>query len=392
MSKNIVICFDGTWNTLDSGYPPTNVQTTAMAIAPKSDDGQTQPVFYDEGVGSGKVAVARKLDKFLGGAFGLGLMQNIEDAYRFLIFNYETGDKIFIFGFSRGAFSARSLAGLIRNCGIPRKNRVSYIRDAIDLYKSRDKEQSPDAEQSKQFRKSHGVPGHMGDTEHNVDIEYIGIWDTVGALGVPRHLFFANYFNKAFQFHDCRLSRSVKSARHAVAIDENRRIFDASVWDNLAELNKDAIAANSDPLPYLQQWFPGDHGSVGGGGTEVGLSEGAFVWVIQGAMHRGLKIEESVLEDSLRLINHKASLNCMGQKGPVYNLYRFVTRKSRSGPDIFTDLSNISTMARDRFVESAEELPERKLYRPRSLRPFEEAVLQEHEARQTQGTNHSDTV
>ena len=112
--KNIVLCFDGTWNTADAAYP-TNVVKTAQLILPDDSTGADQVVFYDAGVGSMQVAFGSSINNFLGGAFGVGLMENIEDAYRFLTFNYTPGDKIFIFGFSRGAYSARSFGGLIRS-------------------------------------------------------------------------------------------------------------------------------------------------------------------------------------------------------------------------------------------------------------------------------------
>lgn len=367
--KNIVICFDGTWNTLDSVFPATNVVMTAERVLPVTASGQPQIVFYDEGVGSGKVGVASRLDRVLGGAFGLGLMQNIEDAYRFLIFNYVTGDKIFIFGFSRGAFSARSLAGLIRNCGILQRKCADLIGYAVRLYKNRDKENGPDAENSVDFRKINGVPGFEGDTDHNVPVEYIGVWDTVGALGVPRHLFFANYFNKGFQFHDHKLSSSVRSARHALAIDEDRRNFAATPWENINILNQQKGAADlpADERPYLQQWFPGDHSSVGGGGTEFGLAAAALLWILEGAQNRGLEFDNNELAVIRAYIDHTASLNCMGEEQPV-GLLSLLTRKSRPGPDA-PELSQISSIARKRFAEAADQLPEKKLYRPRPLRP-----------------------
>src|SRR5262249_4327192 len=121
--KNIVVCFDGTWNTADAEYP-TNVVKTAQLVVPTDARGVAQVVFYDQGVGSMQVAFGNAINNFLGGAFGVGLMDNIESAYRFLAFNYEPDDRIFIFGFSRGAFSARSFGGLVRTCGILRKEHV----------------------------------------------------------------------------------------------------------------------------------------------------------------------------------------------------------------------------------------------------------------------------
>jgi uncharacterized protein (DUF2235 family) len=111
--KRLVICFDGTWNRLDAPHS-TNVVITAESVVPFARDDVAQVIFYDEGVGTGK------WEHFRGGIFGIGLVQNLADAYRFLIFNYTPGDQIYIFGFSRGAFTARSFAGMLSNCAILR--------------------------------------------------------------------------------------------------------------------------------------------------------------------------------------------------------------------------------------------------------------------------------
>ena len=131
--KNIVLCFDGTWNTADAEFP-TNVVKTAQLVLPMDGNEVDQVVFYDAGVGSMQVAFGASINNFLGGAFGVGLMENIEDAYRFLTFNYTPGDRIFIFGFSRGAYSARSFCGLIRTCGVLHKQHVGKVREAVTLY------------------------------------------------------------------------------------------------------------------------------------------------------------------------------------------------------------------------------------------------------------------
>ena len=149
--KRIVICSDGTWNTADQKnggeYRPTNVVKMARTISAVSKDGISQVVFYDEGVGADKWG----LDRLTGGAFGRGLDKNIEDAYRFLMRNYIKGDEIFLFGFSRGAYTVRSLAGLIRNCGLLKPINADKFKDAYDLYISKS---HPDSEYSKKFRKN----------------------------------------------------------------------------------------------------------------------------------------------------------------------------------------------------------------------------------------------
>jgi uncharacterized protein (DUF2235 family) len=225
--KNIVICFDGTWNTLDAQFP-TNVIKTAQLVSPADRQGVVQAVCYDEGVGSMEVAFGNTINRLLSGAFGFGLMDNIERAYRYLTFNYTPGDRIYIFGFSRGAFSARSFAGLLRACGILRKDRLHLFGKAIETYQSRNREAGPDAVELVQFRRENSFAVYTGEgnaavDQHPLSIEYVGVWDTVGSLGIPGNSIFASRFNRRYQFHDLALSRMVKSARHALAIDERRR-------------------------------------------------------------------------------------------------------------------------------------------------------------------------
>lgn len=381
--KNIVICFDGTWNTSDAP-DATNVVKTARLLSPLDPKGTVQVVFYDSGVGSERVAFGRSINNLLGGAFGVGLMNNIEDAYRFLIFNYTLGDRLFVFGFSRGAFSARSFGGLLRNCGILRKENINLVSEAIKRYRNRNPDPNIGADDPKQiqFRAEHSVPAWTGEAERKwrlenfdpsavneprLQIEYLGIWDTVGAMGVPGHIFFSNLFNKRFQFHDCALSRMVKNARHAVAIDERRRIFDATLWDNLPKLNKEAGFADSaiDKRPYLQQWFPGDHGSVGGGGDIVGLSNASLVWVIDGAVAQGLGVHTLELQKYRDKIDPFAPLQNMTK--PPFDITAYAMRKSRKALWELKE-SDLSWVARERLSAPAAKLPKRKAYLPRPLR------------------------
>jgi uncharacterized protein (DUF2235 family) len=237
--KKLVICCDGTWNRLDNRNV-TNVVRMAQAVASRAVDGSPQIVCYDEGVGSGR-AVAETTDRVLGGAFGSGLMTRVEQAYRFLAFNHDPGDEIYIFGFSRGAFTARSLAGLIRNCGIVEQRQARRIGEAIALYRERGPESHPDAEKSCAFRASVSPRAYLNERDlewrrrdggfreadcRRLRIRYLGVWDTVGALGIPAHIMFSSHFNKSYQFHDHNLSSVIESARHAVALDEFRRSYE----------------------------------------------------------------------------------------------------------------------------------------------------------------------
>jgi uncharacterized protein (DUF2235 family) len=366
--KNIVVCFDGTWNTADAAFP-TNVVKTAQMVLPTDAKGNGQVLFYDEGVGSMQVAFGASINNFLGGAFGVGLMENIEDAYRFLTFNYSAGDRIFIFGFSRGAFGARSFGGLIRTCGVLHKDHVGKVKEAVKLYKNRDREAGPDSGACAKFRTEFSAAAYTGNQgdRNALKIEYMGVWDTVGALGIPSGVPFARSFNKKYAFHDVTLSRMVNSARHALSIDERRRTFAPSRWRNIGELNTNMGQDGSGSLPYQQVWFPGDHASVGGGGDVNGLWQATLVWIVEGAKLRGLAVNEDVLAGYKRDIDYKASVYCM--KKPTFSFSSISLRRWRRGPEEAA-LTDVSDVAQQRLKAPATELFERKRYRPRSLRPF----------------------
>ena len=241
--KRLVLCCDGTWNRADQasdGEPcPTNVVKLAYRVAKRDPDNVPQIVYYDHGVGTGN-----PLDRLVGGAFGTGLEENIHDAYRFLIANYEEGDQIFLFGFSRGAFTARSLGGMIRNCGILKRASVGEYTAAIDLYRNRG--QHPTADPSARFRDRHSVCG-----DAPVKIRVIGVWDTVGALGIPIRAL-GRLTRGRYEFHDTELSGSVENGFHALAIDERRGPFAPTLWSEKPKGHR-----------VEQVWFAGVHGDVG---------------------------------------------------------------------------------------------------------------------------------
>lgn len=272
--KRLVLCCDGTWNRADqtsNGEPsPTNVVRLAYRVAKRDREGVPQIIYYDHGVGTGNT-----LDRLSGGAFGGGLEDNIHDAYRFLVANYEEGDDIFLFGFSRGAFTVRSIAGMIRNCGILRRESVRHYVDAIALYRDRDRD--PYHQDSVDFRGGHSVCG-----EATVPIRFIGVWDTVGALGVPvRGL--KGLTRRRHQFHDTELSGSVQHAFHALAIDERRAPFAPTLW--FEKPKEDQVVR--------QVWFAGVHSDVGGGYPQVGLSDIALDWMLENAQRSGgLAVEQ----------------------------------------------------------------------------------------------------
>jgi uncharacterized protein (DUF2235 family) len=301
--KRIVLCCDGTWNELDyTVRPVTNVVKLAQSIAPEGEDADGNPVkqlvFYDEGVGT---LEGESLD---GGGFGDGLIQNVVDAYNYLVFHYEPGDEVYIFGFSRGAYTARSVAGMIRNCGIIRREKAPFAADAFRLYKNR--KIKPDDDISKQFRLAYNdrrswmfedeAPDRARDyPQAQIKVDYLGVWDTVGQAGVPNVFNAIAGYAEDHGFHDLQLSSMVRRARHAVAIDEDRSVFRPTLWDQqkLAQCRSEAAddpARGNNPDCYMEKWFPGDHGSVGGGGDQTGLSDITLSWVVEGAARDGLKL------------------------------------------------------------------------------------------------------
>lgn len=303
--KRIAIFIDGTFNRTDWQHP-TNVVRLSRCV--KHFDRKTdtaQMVIYSPGVGSGRgnTALGRKLDRVFGGSLGWGLLDIIGETYRNLVIAYEQGDEVYIFGFSRGAFAARSLAGMIRSSGIAPRSHLGRIPEAVARYVSRAPETHPEHPHSFAFRADFAPDTatsraefnwrrKMGDqTAIQLTLPYLGVWDTVGALGLPAFLPFADRFNAQYQFHDTVLSSLVLSARQAVALDERRKTFPPHLWSNLADLNARCDTNGPRKAPaYLQQWFAGDHGSVGGGGSRIGLSSIAMHWVAMGAEDAGLAL------------------------------------------------------------------------------------------------------
>ncbi len=169
MTRRLVACSDGTWYTADRNTPG-NVVEMVRSVLPQAPDGTDQILFYDPGVGTGGV-----FDKYSGGMFGSGLSKNVLDVYRFLVHNYVEGDEIYLFGFSRGAYTVRSAAGLIRNCGLLHKEHAGRANEAFRIYRERD--EGPDTADAIHFREKY--------SRQPLRIKFIGVWDTVGALGIP---------------------------------------------------------------------------------------------------------------------------------------------------------------------------------------------------------------
>lgn len=269
--KRLVVCCDGTWNKPDN-ETVTNVEKIARTVQtdPRATGGVQQLVYYASGVGAGDY----RADKLLGGAFGFGLFHNMVACYRFLALNYEPDDQIFIVGFSRGAYTARSLAGMIARVGL--LTRVSLVEErlpaAVHWYQRKDLPAGAFGESVEEFKHDHCYPA---------PVHFLGVFDTVGALGVP------GFMRLAPRFHDVQLSPSVMRARHALAINETRLKFAPTFW----EAPDGATPATTEDPRVKQVWFEGAHSDVGGGYGDTGLSDTALLWMAREAHDAGLVLD-----------------------------------------------------------------------------------------------------
>ena len=280
---NLVVCCDGTWNTADQqegGVPtPTNVVRLYNLVAERDSDGVEQKKYYHPGVGTDGGPVSR----LLGGGIGLGLDRNIKSGYRWLCSNYTAGDRIFLFGFSRGAYTARSLGGMVTRFGLldPAGLSESTVWQRIDDlfangYRVKGVKRETFVEKGWSFK--------AGETGFDVPVHFIGVWDTVGALGIPDHLGLLNLIDdpQKHKFHDTELNPLVRHGRQALAIDEMRASFEPTLWTNTKDRD------------VQQLWFPGAHSDVGGGYREIGLSNGSLLWMVKEAKDKRLAINSDV--------------------------------------------------------------------------------------------------
>lgn len=271
-NKGIVLCFDGTWNTPGQVTSPceddsTNVFRFYERIGGENSEGRPQIKWYNKGVGT------EWLNRVRGGAFGLGLDKHILDGYRFLIKHYKPGDDIYLIGFSRGAYTARSLVGLIRNSGLLKNEDDDLIDRAYAIYRSKE---DVDSEHASAFRRANS---------REISIRFIGVWDTVGALGIPLKPF-AEFNSEQYGFHDLKLSSIVQNAFHAVAVDEHREPYAAALWGPQDMRDKERGQR------LEQIWFSGAHSDVGGGyeGAHP-IPDLTLRWMQKKAVECGLGVE-----------------------------------------------------------------------------------------------------
>jgi hypothetical protein len=257
--RRLVLCLDGTWNT-DDGQHVTNIVEIRDRILPEDTNGIPQRIYYDWGVGTGL-----GLDELIGGAFGAGMGAKIRSAYRFMSANFlqddEGATEIYIFGFSRGAYTARAVSGFLGAAGLLRPEHCNAENEeqVWKYYRTSPKDRLPADRlvyQEKLFP--------------HVRVRCLGIFDTVGARGIPVH-WFSKLNRVKYEFHDTELGSNVDVALHALAIDEKRSAFQPSVWA------KPPHAANE---RVEQVWFSGVHSNVGGGYEDSRLSQIALEWMM----------------------------------------------------------------------------------------------------------------
>src|ERR1700712_4807377 len=304
MPKNIVFCADGTWNGPNSGEDDDTPKTTnvwklflnlaadphsgAVVYATEQESSLTadgkclQVAKYLHGVGDSDNAII----KMLGGVFGWGLIARIVRGYTFISRNYEAGDHIFIIGFSRGSYTARALGGLIGDQGLL-KAKTLDLADPIVAYRNgiaawRAHRSNRVTAISKTWNSSivslfrdvtsfltQTPPIDPKDLVPGVEIQAIGVWDTVGAMGIPLYVESSDARVDVFRFADQSLSPAVLNGFHAISVDEERGDFTPTLWKERANVT--------------QVLFPGAHSDVGGGypstNNENGLSDGALAWM-----------------------------------------------------------------------------------------------------------------
>lgn len=239
----------------------------ARSVKYSCPDNVPQIVFYDGGVGTEGSGV----DRIMGGATGVGIDLNVQQLYTFLAMNYDEGDEIYMFGFSRGSYTVRSLVGMMNEAGLLYRSELDFIKEAYDLYRDN---VDIESEVAQKFRKEHS---------RRVPITLLACFDTVGALGIPKFAPFPFSLisnTEKYRFHDTKLCETIENAIHAVSIDEDMIPFAPTLM---------APHANVGSKQLTQKFLAGRHGGVGGGTeTTEPLARNALKFVVEEMERRGL--------------------------------------------------------------------------------------------------------
>jgi len=343
--KRLIVCCDGTWNNPEqeqNGIPaPSNVYKLYNALAMRGDDGVEQLKYYHPGVG-GEGGITEKV---LGGSLGVGIGRHICSAYHWLARHYQEGDAIFLFGFSRGAFTARSLSGVLFQ-GLPDLAGV----DAADGWKI------VHLIYQEAYRKQKGLDSPKIKKEwpffnqrKPTPIRFVGVWDTVGALGIPDDLELLNLFDNKenWEFHNVKLGKHIATARHAMALDEERSSFCVTRW------------SNADTHPDAQElWFPGVHADIGGGYLKDDLSNLALKWMLEEAGTAGLGFRAGIAASI------KGDAN-----GVLHRSYQGLFEKFRSRP------RNIPALVPANAANIHPAVFERQRFSPINYEPYHPTTL-----------------
>jgi uncharacterized protein (DUF2235 family) len=275
---------DGTWNRPEAN---TSVWRTKLLAADSGAEGAGQVAYYHEGVGS------KWYTRIHGGAIGAGLSANVAHAYGWLMEHYSEGDQVFLFGFSRGAFTARTLAGMIARCGLLHPGAPLSVGEVLRRYRD-SKPGTVGASRSllelgwlSQEEKSRlpQFDGWLLTHSRRVEIHFIGVWDTVGSLGIPVGA--VRGLSKSYQFHNTNPSVLYRNMFQALAIDEHRSPYRANLWTGFQPKGEELATLKPDQR-LEQRWFVGAHSNVGGGYRSDPLALVPLAWLLAKATESGL--------------------------------------------------------------------------------------------------------
>jgi uncharacterized protein (DUF2235 family) len=291
LKKRLAIFLDGTFNAVDDN---TNVWRLKSVCAPKGKDDADQFVYYAKGVNG-----------FWGGVFGKGLNDVITGAYEWLIDQYAPGDEVFIFGFSRGAYAARSLAGLVTKCGLLKSGGAMGVKQLYARY------QESEADTIWKLLEDGGSGANIEERwllkySQPVNIKLVAVWDTVGSLGVPFGKI-PGVSRSSFRWLHTGLRLPIENAFHAMAIDEHRRDFGPTLWTVRKPKDLKAVMPQPRALESVEQrWFVGAHANVGGGYESDLLAQIPLRWMMKKASSHGLAFKNDIDLDESAL---KADIN-----------------------------------------------------------------------------------
>ncbi|KAK8089452.1 hypothetical protein PG997_004413 [Apiospora hydei] len=335
MGKRIIVCCDGTWQNSVDNYvkaspkhptarlaSPSNATRISRSFARTCSDGTFQIIYYQVGVGSGS-GITSIFSRILGGAFGVGIAENIREAYSYICANYVDGDEIVLLGFSRGAFTARSIAGMITNIGLLTRVGMDYFFPIFKDTQNFRSRLTGEAETERTVNFDYGDPFprlpfpdkpkgdgaveayrkrlvemgftrvcQNGEESAPIKIKAVGVWDTVGSLGIPTVPFLEKLgitrSTVEFQWYNTDLSKNIEHAFQALAIDEVREPFSPAVWER--------NAASDETIDLRQVWFPGGHSNIGGGEDDQGVSNITLAWMMDQLASVGIEFIPDALD------------------------------------------------------------------------------------------------